>query len=193
MAVDGSFRAVDDPFLRALDAVVADARAAEAARERSQERVLRDVAAAESTFVGVLVDLAERGVPVVVRTASSGGRSFRGQVLAVGRDFAVVRDGARPPVLVALAGLASVRPEPDALGSTAAAGRPAPLDVSLAALLARLGDDRPRVQVVAGDEPVAGQLRSVGVDVLTVRLDGDRGLLAHVHLATVREVVLLDL
>lgn len=37
----------DDDFLRALDALVSDAMAESAARERSQERVLRDVAASE--------------------------------------------------------------------------------------------------------------------------------------------------
>jgi hypothetical protein len=181
-----------DDFLRTLDTVVQDAVAAEAAGERSQERTLRSIAASEGTLVGLLVDLAERSVPVVVRLVS--GRSHRGRVLAVARDAVVLRDGPKPPVVMALGAVASVRPQPSGADVEATGGRPAPLGVSLAALLAGFADARPRVQVVAGgDEPVAGELRSVGVDVLTLRLDGDRGLAVHVALAAVHEVVLLDL
>jgi hypothetical protein len=186
---------VHDDFLRALDAAVRDAVDAEAARARSQERVLRSVAASEATFVGLLVDLAERAVPVVVRLTS--GRSHRGVLLAVGREVVVLRDGPKPPALCALAAVTSVRPQPDGPATAdvqATGARPAPLDISFGALLAGFADDRPRVQVVAGgDEPVAGELRSVGHDVLTVRLDGDRGLLAHVRLGAVSEVLLLEL
>lgn len=184
---------MDDDFLRALDHLVADAVAEEAARERSQERVLRSVAAAEASFAGVALDLAEQAVTVVAR--SSAGRQHRGRVLAVGRDFVVLRDGAKPPVFLALAALSSLRPQPGwSEGSDASGGRAAPLDVSLGALLAGLAGDRPRVQVVAaGDEPVAGELRSVGLDVLSVRLDGDRRLVAHIRLAAVVELLLLDL
>jgi hypothetical protein len=181
-----------DDFLRTLDTVVQDAVAAEAAGERSQERTLRSIAASEGTLVGLLVDLAERSVPVVVRLVS--GRSHRGRVLAVARDAVVLRDGPKPPVVMALGAVASVRPQPSGADVEATGGRLAPLGVSLAALLAGFADARPRVQVVAdGDEPVAGELRSVGVDVLTLRLDGDRGLAVHVALAAVHEVVLLDL
>ena len=75
-----------------------------------------------------------------------------------------------------------------------AGGRTAPLSVSLAALLVGLAADRPRVQVSAtGDEPVAGELRSVGLDVLTLRLDGDASLRAHVRIDAVTELLLLDL
>ena len=184
---------MDDDFLRSLDHLVADAVAEEAARERSQERMLRTIASSEATFAGVALDLAEQGVVVVVRAAS--GRSHRGRVLAVGRDFVVLRDGAKPPVFLASWAVSSVRPQPGfSEGGDSSGGRAAPLDVSLAALLAGLAGERPRVQVAAaGDEPVAGELRSVGLDVLTIRLDGDRRLVAHVRLAAVSEVLLLDL
>lgn len=184
---------MDDEFLRALETVVRDAAAAEAARERSQERTLRSIAAAEGTLVGVLLDLAERSVRVVVRVGASG-RSPRGHVLAIARDAVVLRDGRKPPVVVALAAVVSVRPQPYGADLDASGARPAPLDLSLSALLAGFAASRPRVQVVAGDdEPVVGELRSVGADVLTVRLDGDRGLAVHVHLPAVQEVVLLEL
>ena len=184
----------DDEFLRSLDSLVADAVAESAARERSQERVLRDVAAAEATFLGVALDLAEGGVGVVVRCSS--GRAHRGRVLAVGRDFLVLRDGVKPPVFLAAWAVSSLRPQPgwSADSVEAAGARTAPLAVSLAALLGGLAGNRPRVQVVAaGEEPVAGELRSAGADVLTVRLDGDRRLVTHVRLGAVSELVLLDL
>ncbi len=186
MAVD------EDPFLASLDHLVADAVAEEAARERSQERTLHEIAESEATLAGLLLDRSERRSPVVVRT--TGGRAHRGQVLAVGRDFVVLRDRPRPPVMVALDAVAAVRPEPEDRSAAATGGRAAPLNVSLAALLARLSGDRPRVLVAAaGDEPVAGQLRSVGLDVLTLRLDGDHRLSVHVALAALAEITLLDL
>ena len=182
----------DDGFLASLDHLVADAVAEEAARERSQTRVLRQVAEEEATFLGVALDLAERQVVVVARTSS--GRAHRGRVLAVGRDFVVVRDGSGPPVLLALAGLTSLRPEPTGARPDVSGARAAPLEVGLAAVLVGLAGQRPRVQVSApGEEPVAGELRSVGVDVLTLRLDGDAGLRTHVRVAAVTEVVLLEL
>ena len=181
----------DDGFLASLDHVVADAVAEEAARERSQTRWLRRIAEEEATFVGVALDLAERGAPVVARTSS--GRAHRGRVLAVGRDFVVLRDGGGPPVFLAVQGLSSLRPQPGSPAADTAGGRAAPLDVGFAALLVGLAADRPRVQVSAlGDEPVAGELRSVGVDVLTLRLDGDTGLRAHVRIGAVTELLLLE-
>jgi hypothetical protein len=185
-----------DDFAADLARLLADAAADAASSERSQARLLRQVAEEEATFVGVAVDLAERGTGVVVRTSS--GRAHRGVLLAVGRDFVVVRDpsGHGAPAFVALVAVTTLRPQPGIGGGLDTAGaRAAPRDVSLAAVLTALAAERPRVQVglVAGSaEPVAGELRSAGVDVVTVRLDGDAGLLAHVPLAAVAEVLLLD-
>ena len=181
----------DDGFLASLDHLVADAVAEESARERAQTRRLRQIAEEEATFLGVAVDLAERGAVVVARTSS--GRTHRGKVLAVGRDFLVLRDGGGPPAFVPVAALSSLRPQPGAASLDTAGGRPASLSVGLAALLVGLSADRPRVQVTAvGDEPVAGVLRSVGVDVLTLVLDGDTGLRAHVRIGALSELLLLD-
>ena len=182
----------EDGFLASLEHVVADAVAEEAARERSQTRTLRQVAEEEATFVGVALDLAERSSGVVARTSS--GRSHRGRVVMVGRDFVVVRDGSGPPVFLPASALSSLRPEPGAASADTAGGRAAPRAVGFAALLVGLAADRPRVQVsAAGDETVTGQLRSVGVDVVTVRLDGAASLRAHVRIAAISEVLLLDL
>ena len=191
---DGPGDAGADLFGPALERMVADAAAAEAARARSQERHLREAAEAEATFLGIAVDLAERRIDVVVRT--SAGRSSRGQLLAVGRDVVVVRDDARPPVLLPLRAVTSIRPHetrPPAVRDAAGA-RPAPLDVSFAGLVSRLGAERPRVLVVvAGDDPVTGEVRAVGADVVTLRLDGEGRPTVHLRLEAILEVVLLDL
>jgi hypothetical protein len=181
----------DDGFLASLERLGADAVADRSAKERSQARVLRQVAKESATFAGVAVDLAERGDPIVARMAT--GRSHRGRVLAVGRDFVVVRDATGPPVLLATTAIASLRPQLHGPLDTTGARRP-PLDVGLAVLLAGLAADRPRVQVMAvGDhQPLAGELRAVGLDVATIRLDGEARNLAHVRIANLAEVVLID-
>jgi hypothetical protein len=177
-----------------LGRFLADAAADGAARERSQERGLRQVAEEEATFAGLALDLAERGMGVIARTA--GGRPHRGRIVAVGRDFVVVRDGPRPPAFLPLAAMTVLRPEPAVGGppDDAAGARPAPVDVSLAAALVRLAAERPRVQLTSmGDpEPMAGELRSVGADVATVHLDGDGRLVAHVRLATLADLIVFD-
>lgn len=172
---------------------LADAAADAAAQERSHERVLRQVAEEEATFAGIALDLAERRSGVIARTAS--GRPHRGRIVAVGRDFLVVRDTAGPPVFIALGALTVLRPEPAASGGGDHTGqRPPPLAVGLGGVLARLAAERPRVQLTCtGDpEPLAGRLRSVGADVATLVLDGDRGLAAHVRIAGIADVVLFD-
>lgn len=181
-----------DPLLSSLRRLVADTAAADAARERTRTRVLRRIAEEEATFAGVALDLSERGEVVVVRTAS--GRTRRGPVVAVGRDFVVVREGGSPPVVVAVGAITSIRPLPGAGPPDTAGARAAPLDVSLATLLAGLAGDRPRVQVAAAgeDAPLAGTLWSAGRDVATLRLDGGRRLSVYVRVAAVAEVVLLD-
>lgn len=181
----------DDEFVRSLERLVADSVAEARARERSQARVLREVAEQEATFAGVALDLAERGAVVVARTAA--GRPHRGRVLAVGKDLLVLGDGAGPPVLLALPWLASLRPQADASAGVAGA-RTSPLPVSLAVLLSSLAVERPRVlMMAAGDEqPWAGELRSVGADVATLRLDGADRSVVHLRVAALAEVVLLD-
>ena len=158
------------------------------------ERSLRTVAEAEATFVGIAIDLAERGVAVAVRT--SAGRTHRGRLVGAGRDFLVLEDPARPPVVVATAAIGSLRPQPAAgVGSVrdVAGARPAPLDVSLPGLLARWAAERPRVQVTPnGDEPITGELRAAGLDVVTLRLDGPARAVVHVPIAALTDLTLLD-
>lgn len=186
MADDGR----NEAFFESLERIVADAVAQEAARERSQSRVLRAVAEEEATFAGVAVDLAERGALVVART--TGGRMHRGCIVSVGRDFAVL-DAAGRPVVLALAHLGSLRLQPGTAPRDTSGARPPRLEVSLAGLLAGLAAERPRVQVgcVGDDQLVQGELRSAGVDVATLLLDGGRAAVAYLSITAIADVALL--
>jgi len=161
-------------WLRLLD----DVRAAEHNRSRTTERRLRVVAEESATLHGSLVDLAERGTSVRVTTSS--GRRHVGPLQLVGHDFLVVAD-----VWVSLQAVASVGAAP---GAPAAAGDRPAVDLLLVEALARLVADRHDVAVVTvGGDVVAGQLRAVGADVLSIRLGGDGGM-AYVPSASVLEV-----
>jgi hypothetical protein len=175
-----------DDLLARLDRWVAAARSEDAIAARTRTRWLRQVADESASFAGVLVDLAERGAPVVVHGA--GGRRHRGVVAGVGADFVALRTAQGADVLVAFRGIAAVRAERRAghgLGD-----RDVSVELGLTEALAALAEDRPRVLVVtmADPEGAAGVLRAVGQDVLTLLLDGSDGQLAYVPMATVAEV-----
>lgn len=165
----------------------AEARVDEAGRARARQRWLRRQAEEEATFGGLLVDLAERDKPVVVRTAS--GRRHRGRVAAVGTDFVLLGGETRHWVLVPLEAITTVRPV--GAGGGAAAGHRAPaLDLLLGEALDAMAGDLARVAVTAvGDpDPVAGDLEAVGDDVLTVRLDGGAAGRAYIRLGAIAEI-----
>ena len=162
-----------------------EARIADGGAARRRERGLTRAATEGATMRGTLVDLVERRSGIVVRTDT--GVALRGRLRLVGTDFCVV--AAEPgDVWLALAGITSVRPD---AGEThgAATGDRAAVDLSLAEALARIADERPRVNfVVAGGERLAGALVGVGADVASLRLDGDPPAVAYVSLASVRLV-----
>jgi hypothetical protein len=165
-----------DELLRLLD----DARADEGARARARERALRQAAEEGATLAGHLLDLAEQGRPVRVRTAAL--RIHVGPVRMVGRDFVAVADA-----LVRFDAIASIRPDVGE-DSPVAAGDRAASDLHLLEALARLSEGRPRIALVtAGGGVVAGELRAVGADVVTIRLDGAEAGLAYVPGSSVLE------
>ena len=176
------------PVFASLERWLSDAAADEAARERSQERSLRDAAEQSATFVGVLVDMAERGERVVLRTTT--GRMLQGAIRAVGRDFVVIA-GDASAAFVSLSGVAAVRLHPGRRSEDTSGDRAAPVDASFAALLAGVAGDRPRVQVgVTGEpHPVTGELRAVGLDVMTIALDGSTT--AYVPMTNLVELIVL--
>jgi hypothetical protein len=166
-----------------LDRWAADARADEAAAARSRERWLAQQAVEEATFAGTLVALAERVDRVVLLLAGGGRRT--GVVSAVGDDFCELRDRGRI-VLVALDAIASVQPHEQRGPAT---GSSAPGDRRLLGALALHCGDRPRVQVVTrGGESVGGILVAVGEDVITVEVDGARGVV-YIRAGAVAEAV----
>jgi len=180
-----------DAFLADLARWTADARVEEAAGARVRERWLRQQAAEDARFAGVLVDLAEADTGVTVRTTA--GRNLQGRIAAVARDFCLLRHDGGLATLLTFEALATVRPEPGHRAGDADSARISLLGLGFVELLARLAPERPRVRVVmdGGGEALAGELRTVGADVATVRLDGDPPATVYLQLGAVREVTLL--
>jgi hypothetical protein len=181
-----------------LERWAAEARVDEAARQRTRERWLLQQAEEGGRFTGVLCDLAERGTAVAVRTRA--GRQHRGRVLAVGDDFVAVDTGSSGAAdgtdgsgaaFVALAAVSSVRVMPGS--ATAPTGdRAVRTGLRLAEVLAGLAAERERVRIVAldGGDAIAGSLRSVGLDVAVVRLDGRDPATAYVPIPAITELTL---
>lgn len=175
-------------FAARLDRWLADALVDDSAAGRARERWLHAAAEADATFGGVLLDLAERGAPLSVRLRS--GRRHQGVAEVIGGDFVAIRLAAGGEVLLALSAIASVRTAPRA--DPALGERVTTTGLRLVDVLVELAAERARVLVVpTGDaDPVAGDLRAVGRDVVTVRGTGDPPATTYVHLAAVAEVVL---
>ena len=135
----------------------------------------------------MLADLAERERAVVVDTIP--GRHHHGLVRVVGQDFLGLRTQRNIDVLVRYAAIASLQPAPREHGS--AGDRViAPVATFKHGLAALAGNG---VRVIAhplGGGALQGELRSVGRDVLALRLDDRR--LAYVPLASLGEVSVVE-
>lgn len=172
-----------------LERWAADARAREAADARVRERWLRAQAEEEASLAGVFLALAERRETVVVTTVA--GRRYRGVVAGVGVDFAALQTPAGTATLVAFAALGDVRvAEGGRRSATTTGDGSVELGVRLSEVLAQAAGQRPRISVHAGAAAVAGDLRAVGGDVVTLRADGDAGVV-YVPLASISEVSFL--
>jgi hypothetical protein len=170
-----------DELLRLLD----DARAEERSDARGRERALRQVAEESASLVGTLVDLVERGSTVTVRTEA--GRSHHGPLRLVATDFCVLAAEAGD-VWIGLEAITTVRPRADER-HRAATGSRASIDLLFVEALARIAPERPRLAVVlAGGESIVGELQTVGIDVLTLQLEGEPRGLCYVASSSVREV-----
>lgn len=177
-----------DHLGRALARWAADAAVDEAARERTRDRWRQARAAEEATVLGALHALAERGRRVGIDVD---GERFRGRVIGLADDFLVLVTDQDQQVLIRSDAVAVVRDQP---GGVAVRGDE-PADVvplSLAAALEPIAADRPTVVVRAtgSDVPLRGELRSVGRDVLHVRIEGDPPTSAWVRTAAVTSIVL---
>lgn len=169
-----------------IDRWAADARVDEAARLRARERWLRHQAEEEGSLAGVLADVADRGASVALHVR--GGRRHRGEVAALGSDFVALRS-AGTDVIVALAAVTSVRTLP---GEASTIGdRSIATSHRLVDVLAGLAAERAPVLLVLadGDEAVAGALRSVGQDIVGIRVAGGAPVTAYVSVGAIVEVV----
>jgi len=166
--------------------LLAEARASEAARKRSRERNLRAAALTDASLAGVLLDLAEHGARVTVRTVF--GRALSGNVTVVAQD-GIVLDSTMGRSYVRLDGIAWFRGATPRPLTEPAGDRHPPRAVTLAALLADLAPEHPRVAAAVTGERVllSGELRAVGADVITIAAtDGPMHLAArHVSELTV--------
>jgi hypothetical protein len=170
-----------------IDRWAADVRVDEAARMRARERWLRHQAEAEGSLRGVLADIAERAMPVTVHV--KGGLKHRGEIGAVGSDFVTLRS-AGTDVIVAIAAVTSVRTragEPSTIGD-----RSITTSLRLVDVLADLAAERAAVLLVTGggEDTVAGELRSVGRDVVGVRVADAATGTAYLPVRAIVEVVL---
>jgi hypothetical protein len=153
----------------ALARLLGDERAAEEARMRARERDLRAAAFTDATLPGVLLDAAERGDRVAVRTVS--GRTLQGHITLVVRD-GLVLVGPLGESYLPFAGIASFR-TPHARRAIEPTGdRPPPRNATLTALLAELAPERPRVALAVIGEAalLTGELRAASPDIVTITL-----------------------
>ncbi len=172
-----------DPLVELVD----QGRTGERTAARSRERALRRAAEEGATLAGLLVDLVERGSSVVMHTVT--GRRHSGTLVALGTDYCVVHTASGADPHLRLDALASVRPGRDQRHAPPAGDRRPVLDRLLVEVLGRLVDERPRLVLVSrGGAQVAGELRSVGADVVTLALDAGRDL-CFVATATITEAV----
>jgi hypothetical protein len=178
--------ALGDGLAARIDRWAADARVDEAARVRARERWLRQQAEEGGSLAGVLADLAERRVPVAVHVR--GGRRHQGEIRALGSDFLAL-GSVDAEVIIALTAVTSVRTHPAEVSTIG--DRSIATSLRLADVLTRLAADRATVVLVlaGGDDSVAGALRSVGQDVVGVRVVRGPAVTAYVPLAAIVEVL----
>lgn len=172
-----------------VDGWVASLRVDQATSDRARAGWLVRQAEEEGSLVGVLSDLAEQGYQVLVHLRN--GRRHRGALRVVGSDFCAILTDIGRDVLIAYRDIASVRTRG---GSDPIVGdRVVTASTSLREALAALAGTAHRVLVMTGDanDAVGGELRSVGRDLATLRLDGNGGW-AYVPLASVAEVTVLE-
>ena len=171
MEWDGS----GDSVVAAFTRWAAHERAVEAAETRSRERSLRDQAAGEATWSGLLVDLSEKQGEVALDV---GGRRLSGRLVGVGPDFCVLEQGTRRASLVPTDRIVAIWQESPASGS-----RFPHLQLSFASALAALAAERtPTCLFLAGGSQVSGELVGSGTDLVTVRTDSATRRTVHVRI-----------
>ena len=174
----------DDP-LRALQRWVADGQVDEAARARSRRRWLENAATRAATLGGVLLDLAERRRPVIVRTLA--GHRVAGPIIAVGADFVGVADARLGDTLMPTTRIATVQPAPS--DDLPAGDRRHDVVLAFGDALMELAAERPEVMVGVGDETLRGELRTASSEVVTLVIADERREPISIALTAIDHVV----
>lgn len=174
-----------DPFVDLSDDVALE----EAIAARSERRSRQERAAEVATWIGTLRDLAERNLPVVVRTSED--RVHRGSLAAVGVDHVAIRLINSTVVLVALDTLRSIRPEPGQAAPVATGDRERSQDRTLVEALSLQVDQHREVVVSLREvaDLLHGDIVGMGEDIITMRLgDQDRGAV-YLPVSAIREII----
>ena len=176
--------------LEGIRQFVADAAARETAESRKRSRRLLQQASEDATFVGTLVDLAEREADLAVVT--SDGTTIVGRIAVVGLNFVAIAGRNGRTSFVPTASIAAVRAQPGTRELVVAGERAAPMPASLTAVLVELAAERVRVRITSAGHSVVGELRAAGNDVLVVMADGSPPVPAYVPLASLTELAVSD-
>jgi hypothetical protein len=157
-----------DP-LAALSRFVAEGAVEQAARARSRLRWQHQLALEETSWLGLLRDLAETATPVVVATTF--GRRLAGTLTALGADFVCVGVRAHGTVILSVSAISAVeRVDRRAAPSGRAA---AASETTLRELLAELAVDRPEITWhLDGRDAITGRLVGVGQGFVQLRVEG---------------------
>lgn len=177
----------DDP-LGGLARWLAEARVDAEIDARARRRWLRRQAGEEANLAGVLLDFAERGGPVGLRTA--GGSIVRGPVVALGADFVVVRQTRPGDVIIPLSKVVTVRGGPD--DHAPVGDRHVVPGVVLGEVLVEMAADQPLVLVSAGDDECRGRLHHAGSDVFAVATANPDRDLVYIATAALDRLVVLE-
>jgi hypothetical protein len=155
------------------------------ARARARRHWLRTAAEEDASLPGVLLDLAERGATVAVVTTL--GRRHHGPVVVVGEDFVALRTGTDRHVVLRLDGVATIRVVDD--GVAPLGDREVAATLLLVDVLIGLSADRLDASLLlASGDQVAGEVRSVGHDVVVVRTHDAPHTTTYVRLDSIVEV-----
>ena len=174
-----------DPLIELLD----EGRAGELRAARAGERALRRMTEEGAHLAGTLVDLAERGAEVAIATVA--GRHHHGVVVGVGGDYCVLWTQSGAEIHIRLDAVSTVRPHPGERHDVASGERRPVTGGLLIDVLGRVAGERHRVCLVTrSGDVVAGELRGVGADVLSVSLGSGPGDTCYVAAAAVSEASL---
>lgn len=185
---DNEISLTGSDHLAGLARWAAAGRVDEAARARARQHWLARMAEEEATLVGVLLDLAERARPILVGTVA--GHKSRGLISVVGADFCILTEPGLGDVIVPLSKISMIRPAPGDQPGTG--NREMTLELVFGGVLVELSAERPLVQIRAGDERLRGELRSAGVDVVSLVLDGPGRQTVHVASDAIDHLVILQ-